>query len=341
MPDGIKSTSLTLSNMAASRPRQRQYIAEAIAPTYALPHETAAIALFDPAARGWKSRQTQRARGAEAIKIDTSVSRPATYAVKHHATSISIPDEDRAGEVIPLNELTPWMDMLIETLSIERELELVSRIAALFTSGNSQSGAVDAVFTAPTASPLTNIRKKCETVLDASGVYPNSIAMDIKTFHALAYSEEARDAFKFTVDPATLGVDKLSAIMANRIFPNGDGRIYVSTARYNTAAEGATPTWSPIWGDDIFISYTETPRSLTATTFMTATWTGASQVSGRSGGAGFGGWTVWTMPDEKAHALFMEAGQYRDLVCPWGDDATADAATIKQAAGYRLTGANP
>ena len=117
--------------------------------------------------------------------------------------------------------------------------------------------------------PLQDVEGWKETILSTTGIMPNTLVLGYQVFRQLKNHPDIVDRFKYT-SSATVTTDMLSAIFDIE-------RVLVASAVENTAAEGATNSFSFTHGKAAMLLHVApSPSLLTPSAGYTFAWTGVS-----------------------------------------------------------------
>ena len=112
-------------------------------------------------------------------------------------------------------------------------------------------------------------------IRDSTGYVPNTVIMSYKVMSALMDNSDIIDRIKYTSQ------DSVSEELLARLF--GVDRVMVMAGTYNTAAEGATASYSQIGDKDVLVAYVAPSAGLMVPSAgYTMLWNGVSQGFGTS-----------------------------------------------------------
>lgn len=172
------------------------------------------------------------------------------YTLKNYRLKVSFTNEERDQALDPLRFEFAKTTALIDRMRIERERRLAAVLRKTTNGGLLTLGAdagnnwnVDA------ATIEADIKTGREAVRAATGQDVDTIVMDWKVAYEVACQQDIRDIMKYTVNGAEV------IRLGDKILPPQLHGLNVVVAGaknvYNTAAEGATASYSPIWGDSV------------------------------------------------------------------------------------------
>jgi len=132
------------------------------------------------------------------------------------------------------------------------ELALEIRVATLITTaGNwttTASLSSGSLWSADTSDPFSAITTAKSAVRDLIGRDPNTIVMGAKVWDQLWKHPDVTDRLKYTVTGGAPTPQQLGSLFMI-------DRVLIGAAIKNTANEGATASYSSVWGKDFWIGY--------------------------------------------------------------------------------------
>ena len=182
---------------------------------------------------------------------------------------------------------------LTQQMLIRQEVEWA---ASAFTTGVWGSDVVPGtLWDAANSTPIANIETAKNTVLTNTGYVPNTVIMSYKVFSALMDNADIVDRIKYTSQ------ESVTEDLLARLF-NVD-RVLVMAGTYNTAANGATASYSQIGDKDVLVCYTPAnPGLMVPSAGYTMVWNGVSSGMGTSSAI-----SRFRMEAEKADRIEIEA----------------------------------
>tara|TARA_R110002020_G_scaffold434673_6_gene644824 strand:+ start:10592 stop:11539 length:948 start_codon:yes stop_codon:yes gene_type:complete len=220
----------------------------------------------------FRDQVQRRADGTQSAGTGYSLS-TATYAAEVFALHKDIGDQTRANADAPLDMDMDATRFLTQQMLIRQEVEWA---ASAFTTGIWDNDVVPGtLWDAANSTPIANIETGKNTVLSATGYVPNTVVMSYKVFSALMDNADIIDRIKYT------SMESVSEDLLARLF-NVD-RVLVMAGTYNTAAEGATASYSQIGDKDVLLCYTPaSPGLMQPSAGYTMVWNGISSGMGTS-----------------------------------------------------------
>lgn len=212
--------------------RNKSFIADQVFPLVSVPKQSDIYAKYTKA--DWfRDEAVLRAPGEEVKRTGWNVDVTNTYYCQNYAVGHDIPDEIRAGadSLYALDrEATLWVT---HQMQIRREVKFFAEFFATSYWGTtlSNSGG-DKWDVYASSNPIVQVRTGSETILQNTGLMPNTLVLGYNVFNALLDHPDILDRMKYTQFGETT-----EAILA-RVF-NVD-RVLIARAVYNSAQEGAT-----------------------------------------------------------------------------------------------------
>lgn len=196
----------------------------------------------------WRREAKKRAPGADFARVGIRLSND-TYRADQYALEYTIPDEIRANQDAAVDiEETATM-YLVDQLNLEKDLSFA---ADFFTTSSGWApGTVSTVWdTVDTGTPVTNITSAVQTIrraLGASNQHDIVGLGGVKILTALLTSDQIRDRTKYVQAQTQAAIEaSLAPIL-------GLDRLVISAREYNTAKEGRTASYSPVFDNDFLV----------------------------------------------------------------------------------------
>ena len=234
-----------LSEMAMGY-RPEGFIADMIFPVVQVAKQSDLYVIFSREDR-LRRKETRRAPGADANRIDEDVS-SASYFAKNYALKAFLTQEDmvNADPIYREGLVEGRTQLVLDGLLLDWEI----RVANLVTSG-SNVGSYAGVSSAwnGAGDPITDLNTALDNVHDVTGVRPNRIVFGLDAWRSFR-----RDS---TVRNLIFGVNNGGG------YPNAGqaaalldvDEIFVGGAFQNTVEEGQSESLSKIWGDNVLVYY--------------------------------------------------------------------------------------
>ena len=240
----------------------------------------------------FRDQVQRRADGTESAGTGYSLS-TATYACEVYALHKDIGDQTRANADIPLNMDMDTTRFLSQQMLIRQEVQWATDA---FTTGVWGTDATPSpLWDAASSTPIADIETAKTTVLTNTGYVPNTVIMSYKVFSALVDNSDIVDRIKYTSQ------ESVTEDLLARLF--GVDRVLIMASTYNTAAEGATASYSQIGDKDVLVCYTPgAPGLMVPSAGYNMVWTGVS------GGLGTGAAiSRYRIEEHKADRIEIEA----------------------------------
>lgn len=240
----------------------------------------------------FRDQVQRRADGTQSAGTGYSLS-TASYSAEVYALHKDIGDQTRANADDPLDMDMDATRFLTQQMLIRQEVEWAS---AAFTTGIWGSDVTPGtLWDAANSTPIANVETAKNTVLTNTGYVPNTVIMSYKVFSALMDNADIVDRIKYT------STDSVSEDLLARLF-NVD-RVLIMAGTYNTAANGATASYSQIGDKDVLVCYTpENPGLMQPSAGYTMVWNGVSSGMGTSSAI-----SRFRLEAEKADRIEIEA----------------------------------
>ncbi len=197
----------------------------------------------------------------------------ATYAAEVYALHKDIGDQVRANADNPLDPSMDATRFLTQQMLIRQEVDFA---ANAFTTGIWDNDVTPGtLWSAAGSTPIANIETGKNTVLTATGYVPNTLILSYKAFSALVDNADIVDRIKYTTQ------ESVTPDLLARVF-NLD-RVLIMSATYNTAAEGATASYSAVGDRDALLCYVpRNPGLMVPSAGYQMVWSGISAGLGTS-----------------------------------------------------------
>jgi len=175
-----------------------------------------------------------------------------TYECKEYSFTTYVEDEVRENADNPLQPDQDATAFAMDKILLRRERIVASMVfsSSNWTSSTTLSGTTQWSDFA-NSDPIGNIETAKETIRGLIGRYPNTMVMGAAVWSKLKQHPDLLARFQ-NVERGILTLDMLKDLFEI-------DNIFVGKAIYNTAAEGATDSFSDVWGKACWIGYV-TPR---------------------------------------------------------------------------------
>lgn len=200
-----------------------------------------------------------------------------TYHAEIYAFHKDIPRRVRISSRLPISEEAAAARFVAQRFLIHQEVAWAN---TYFTTGVWDTDVVGGVdFTQwdnyTTSTPTEDIDEAKDAISGVTGLEPNTLVLGHAVYRKLRNHPEIIDRFKYT-DPSNINEQMLATYLE---IPN----VYVARAVINTAQEGATPSYSRIIGNHVWLGYvTDAPSIMEPSAGYNFTWTGINPGMGEN-----------------------------------------------------------
>ncbi len=196
----------------------------------------------------WRNEAKKRAPAADFARVGIRLS-TSGYLCEQFALEYLIADEIAANSDAGVDIESTATMYLVDQLNLQKDLSFA---ADFFTSGSGWgSGTVSTAWdTVTTGTPVTNITNAVLSIRRALGASQSHKIVGIggtKILNALITSDQVRDRTKYVQAGSYAGLQAALAPVLNL------DDLIISTREYNTAKEGATASYSPVFDNDFLV----------------------------------------------------------------------------------------
>lgn len=230
------------------------FIAQRLFPAVPAARQSGKIWNIDSQRRFLKILDTARAPGAEANRMGYNDPDAIDFFAQDHALEVFLPDEVVAQAETEASEAIPTVEDAIRLIQLEKERDLVTLLGTL-----SQTSSPTTKWDDPGGSAVADLKAQKETLRQAVGMSPNTIAITDQVLEKISETPDFKDRAKFTLTPNELETLGDARILASLV---GVREVVVAQAYHNTAALGQSASMASIWGENVLLAYTENPRGL-------------------------------------------------------------------------------
>lgn len=229
---------------------QGNFVAQALFPR--LPQALSSITLAAMGEERFKRYNLRRAPGAKTKRVEVSYEGK-VYTVEQYAVEVPIPreaireaDESRrlnVGNYLDISRIAMVTANDILGLDYELDVATLATTAGTFAAGHVLALAAGTKWSAPTGTPVTDIRAAANVIRKKIGMRPNKLVLSADAFEALVGNAEVRGYLSANqMGPAT--VDQLKTIL-------NVAEIVVGDAVW----KDATGTGQDVWGNNAVLAY--------------------------------------------------------------------------------------
>lgn len=202
----------------------------------------------------WRAEARKRAPGADFARVGIRVSTD-NYSADQFALEYTIADEIRANSDAGIDIESTATMYLVDQLNLQKDLSFATDF---FTASSGWgSGTVSTAWdNVGSGTPVTNITSAVLTIKRALGASNQHRIVGLggtKILNALITSDQVRDRTKYVQAGTYAALESALAGVLNL------DELIISTREYNTAKEGRTASYSPVFDNDFLI--VAVPRS--------------------------------------------------------------------------------
>lgn len=243
--------------------RNEEYIAERILPFLAVKEKTGKYAKYGKENFRTYTGSIMRAPGVRAHTVDYSVSQ-GSYICTEKSLEKQIPWEMYKNVDDPYDPKRDAVSILMDNLWVNQELVTSAFMSSTANiTQNTTLAGTDQWSDSTNSTPFADIRTAINTVRDATGMRPNTMAIGEKAFLALKDHADTREQLKYT-NAGQPSDDQLVTFLKS-FFRLTD--VIIGTAVYNSANVGQTDALGAVWGGHCWLFYKTDKPSLMRATF--------------------------------------------------------------------------
>ena len=216
----------------------------------------------------WRNEAKKRAPAADFARVGVRLSTD-SYSCEQFALEYLLADEIVANADAGIEAETTATMYLVDQLNLQKDLSFA---ADFFTASSGWgSGTVSSAWDVPSSgTPVTNITAAVLTIKRALGASDQHRIVGIggtKILNALVTSDQVRDRTKYVM------ANSYAALQASLAPVLNLDELVISTREYNTAKEGKTASYSPVFDNDfLIVAVPRTPGLLTPSAGYTFAW---------------------------------------------------------------------
>lgn len=258
MYDTETQTEIPLLNVSLEHRSPNQFIAGEIFPDLTMPRQLHTIFGIDPNDNRLRRKQTKRAPGSPAERLQRTFNRPISLKAQDYAIADVLTDEERED---PDQAIASEIDMigdLTEALLLDKEITARDLVVSTVTGGG-YAADPGTNWAGGTGSPRSDIKGWCETIRARTNMLPNRIALDYSVYAELRIHPD----FLETINPSAMPADydesrQMGAWLLGQGVP--DARVVVANSFVNSAGEGLTASNASVWGENVLLYHHQEPR---------------------------------------------------------------------------------
>jgi len=235
--------------------RNESYIAGEVFPTVPVQNQSDKYFVFDRAS-WFRNEAGPRAPGTRGPEVEYSIS-SSTYACRPVSATKTVPDEIVANADVPLQPMRDATDFVTDKVMLYVEVDVASEIfgGANWSASGANSGTSGSLqWNLAASEPLEQVEVMRETIIKGIGRQPNVLLMGREVYTDLRNHPDILDRIKYT-SPGVVTPDILKSLFQV-------GKLLIGDAIYTTAADGASATYSYIWGKNVWLGWVPTAAGL-------------------------------------------------------------------------------
>jgi hypothetical protein len=271
--------------------RNRDYIAEMIAPIVPVLHRSDKYYIFD---KGDQFRDTAeyRAPGTAASRHGFGLSTD-TYSCEEIAEATILNDKERRNADSVLRLETAKSNFVTNKVLLKLERLIAAKCCITSNWGSNYSTPSNLWDDYDNSDPIADFETAIDTVEEGTGEMVNKIVISKNAWKKLKHHPQLLERLPST-NLKTATIDTLRSILAN----GNNIEILIGSAMYNTEKEGQTASFSPIWDKDVWVGHVAPAPALeTATALYTFVFPEESTGAIRG---------IWRWREEKIHSDVFE-----------------------------------
>ncbi|NIV35803.1 MAG: hypothetical protein GWN58_42060, partial [Anaerolineae bacterium] len=228
--------------------RNDNYIAEQVFPVVPVQHQSDKYFVFDKAS-WFRNEAGVRAPGTRGPEVEYSVS-SSTYACVPVSATKVVPDEMVRNADQPLQPRREATEFVTDKVLLYLEEDVANNYIfgnnwTASGAGGTSSGSLR--WDNDLSDPIGDVETAKEHIVSAIGREPNVMVMGRQVWTALANHPDMLDKIKYTSP----------GIVTQAMLPNlfQIPRVLIGNAIYTTSLEGATASYSYIWGKTVWLGW--------------------------------------------------------------------------------------
>jgi len=228
--------------------RNPGYIAEQVFPNVPVQHQSDKYFVFSKAS-WFRNEAGPRAPGTRGPEVEYSIS-SSVYACKPVSATKTIPDEmvDNADQ--PLQPRRDATEFVTDKVLMYLEVDVAGHVfgtSMWSASGARGSSSGSLYWDNDSSDPLADVEVARETIISNIGRAPNVMVMGREVWTHLKNHPDLLDRIRYSAT-GMITVDRARELLEIE-------RILIGDSIYTTSAEGATATYSYIWGKFVWLGW--------------------------------------------------------------------------------------
>lgn len=272
--------------------KNRNFIADIIAPIVPVTFRSDKYYIFD---KGDQFRDTAeyRAPGTASTRHGFGLSTD-TYSCSEIAESTILNDKERRNADSVLRLETAKTNFVTNKILLKLERLIAAKLCTTTNWGSNYSTPSNLWSDYDNSDPIADLETAIDAVEDGTGELVNKIVISKNVWKKLKHHPQLLERLSSTsIKTATL--DTLKSVLNN----GNNIEILIGNAMYNTAKEGQTDSYSPIWTKDVWVGHVAPAPALETPTAL-YTFVFPEENTGAIRG-------VWKWRDENIHSDVIEA----------------------------------
>ena len=261
-----------LTNMSVAYMQEADsFVASRVFPTINVAKQSDLYYVYDQASF-YRDQAKVRADGTESAGSGYGLS-TASYSSLVWALHKDIGDQVRSNSDSPLDPDMDATRFLTHQMLIRQERDWASNYFTTSVWGTDSTPST--LWSASGSDPIGDIETGKNTVMSNTGYLPNTLVLSYNTYSILKNHPDIVDRYKYT------SAESISADLMARLFEVD--RIFVMKGVFNSAAEGASASYSQIGDKDALLCYVApAPGLMTVSAGYNMVWTGVGGGLGTS-----------------------------------------------------------
>lgn len=245
--------------------KPKNFIAEMIAPIVPVIHRSDKYYKFDTGDQ-FRDTAEYRAPGTAATRHGFGLSTD-TYSCEEIAEATTLNDKERRNADSVLRLEIAKTNFVTNKVLLKLERLIAAKCCTTTNWGSNYSTPSNLWDDYDNSDPIADFETAINTVEENTGELVNKIVISKNVWKKLKHHPQLLERLPST-NLKTATIDTLKSILANDNYTNIE--ILIGSAMYNTAKQGQTASFSPIWNKDVFVgSITQAPALETPTALYT------------------------------------------------------------------------
>jgi hypothetical protein len=223
------------------------FIASDIYPVVTVGKQSNLYAIY-PKDHWFRQSNTLRAPGTKGRRGGFTVG-SGTYLCQNYDFGTDVWDETIANADNPLQPLQDGVEYVRTQLALDQEIRVAAQVDGGVGSSSTLTG-LSAWSDFDNSDPLTDIRVARQAIRSTTGLRPNTAIIGQKAWDVVRdHPDFVRRAFPGAGIGGTLTQEQFASVILNV------DRVLIGETIKNTAAEGATATFTDVWSTHLYLAY--------------------------------------------------------------------------------------